>query len=93
MKLAMMGQSHFGDQELRKSDKIVFFFQFQAITLNSQTIQTMQLIWSLVWRSSWERKKNDATLQNFIYKHTVDLGNVQRNKKKGEFTGCKGSLN
>jgi hypothetical protein len=31
----------------------------------------------------------DATLQNFIYKHTVDLENVQRNKKKekGEFTG------
>jgi hypothetical protein len=24
----------------------------------------------------------DATLQNFIYKHTVDLENVQRNKKK-----------
>jgi hypothetical protein len=31
----------------------------------------------------------DATLQNFIYKHTVDLENVPRNKKKekGEFTG------
>jgi hypothetical protein len=31
----------------------------------------------------------DATLQNFIYKHTVDLENVQRNKKKekGKFTG------
>jgi hypothetical protein len=30
----------------------------------------------------------DATLQNFIYKYTVDLENVQRNKKKekGEFT-------
>jgi hypothetical protein len=25
---------------------------------------------------------DDATLQNFIYKHTVDLENVQRNKKK-----------
>jgi hypothetical protein len=25
MKLAVMGQSHFADQELRKSDKIVFF--------------------------------------------------------------------
>jgi hypothetical protein len=32
----------------------------------------------------------DETLQNFIYEHTVDLGNVQKNKKreKGEFTGC-----
>jgi hypothetical protein len=32
----------------------------------------------------------DATLQNFIYKHTQDLENVQRNKKKenGEFIGC-----
>jgi hypothetical protein len=28
-----------------------------------------------------------ATLQNFIHKHTIDLENVQRNKKKekGEF--------
>jgi hypothetical protein len=26
----------------------------------------------------------DATLQNFIYKHTQDLENVQRNKKKGK---------
>jgi hypothetical protein len=25
---------------------------------------------------------DDATLQNFIYKHTVDLENVERNKKK-----------
>jgi hypothetical protein len=25
---------------------------------------------------------NDATLQSFIYKHTEDLKNVQRNKKK-----------
>jgi len=24
----------------------------------------------------------DATLQNFIYKHTIDLKNVQRNKKR-----------
>jgi hypothetical protein len=24
----------------------------------------------------------DATLQNFISKHTIDLENVQRNKKK-----------
>ncbi len=32
----------------------------------------------------------DATFQNFIYKHTVDLENVQRNKKKekGEITRC-----
>jgi hypothetical protein len=31
----------------------------------------------------------DATLQNFIHKHTVGLEDVQRNKKKGkrEFTG------
>jgi hypothetical protein len=30
------------------------------------------------------------TLQNFIYKHTVDLKNVPRNKKKdnGEVTGA-----
>jgi len=32
MKLAVMGQSHshFGDQELRKSDKIVFFFPISS---------------------------------------------------------------
>jgi hypothetical protein len=32
----------------------------------------------------------DATLQNFINKQTVDLENVQRNKKreKREFRGC-----
>jgi hypothetical protein len=32
----------------------------------------------------------DETLQNFIYKHIVDLEKVQMNKKKekGEFTGC-----
>ncbi len=32
----------------------------------------------------------DETLQNFIYKHTVNLENVQMNKKKekGEFTTC-----
>jgi hypothetical protein len=31
----------------------------------------------------------DAALQNFIYKHTLDLENLQRNKRKekGEFTG------
>jgi hypothetical protein len=30
----------------------------------------------------------DATLQNFIHKHTIDLENEQRNKRneKGEFT-------
>jgi hypothetical protein len=44
MKLAVMGQSHFGDQEPRKSEQNCFSLQFQAITLNSQTIQTMQLI-------------------------------------------------
>ncbi len=32
---------------------------------------------------------DDETLQNFIYKHTLDLENVQKNKKKekGEVTG------
>jgi hypothetical protein len=37
----------------------------------------------------------DATLQSFIYKHTKDLKNVQRNmkKKKREFTGCEISSN
>jgi hypothetical protein len=30
MKLAVMGQSHFGVQELRKSDKIVFFFSISS---------------------------------------------------------------
>ncbi len=37
----------------------------------------------------------DETLQNFIYKHTIDLENVQMNKKKekGEFTGCQVSSN
>jgi hypothetical protein len=29
---------------------------------------------------------DDATLQNFIYKHTQDLENVQRNREKGECT-------
>jgi hypothetical protein len=31
-----------------------------------------------------------ATLQNFFHKNTLDLKNVQVNKKrrKGEFTGC-----
>jgi hypothetical protein len=34
--------------------------------------------------------KSGETLQNFINKHTVDLENVQRNKKKekGEALGC-----
>jgi hypothetical protein len=32
---------------------------------------------------------NDETLQNFIYKHTVDLENVQRNKKKDKETSSK----
>jgi hypothetical protein len=33
------------------------------------------------------KSKVDATLQHFINKHTIDLENVQRNKKreKGEF--------
>jgi hypothetical protein len=33
--------------------------------------------------------KQQPTLQNFIYKHTTDLKNVPRNKKKekGEFEG------
>jgi hypothetical protein len=37
----------------------------------------------------------DATLQNFIYKHTLDLENVQRNKRKekGEFIGRQMSSN
>jgi hypothetical protein len=37
----------------------------------------------------------DETLQNFIYKHTVNLENVQMNKKKkkGEFTSCQVSSN
>ncbi len=36
---------------------------------------------------------DDATLQNYIYKHTKDFENVQRNKKKGECTGHKVSSN
>jgi hypothetical protein len=34
------------------------------------------------------------TFQNFIYKHTVNLENVQRNKKKdkGEVTGASSKL-
>jgi len=38
---------------------------------------------------------DDETLQNFIYKHTVDLENVQKNKKKekGEVTGPQVSSN
>jgi phage anti-repressor protein len=37
----------------------------------------------------------DETVQNFIYKHTIDLENVQMNKKKekGECTGCQVSSN
>ncbi len=37
----------------------------------------------------------DETLQNFIYKHIVNLENVQMNKKKekGEFTRCQVSSN
>ncbi len=35
---------------------------------------------------------NDEILQNFINKHTIDLENVQRNKKKGEVTGKASSL-
>jgi hypothetical protein len=37
----------------------------------------------------------DVTMQNFIYKHIVDLENVQRNKKKehGEFIGHQVSSN
>jgi hypothetical protein len=45
----------------------------------------------------WNERTHDfdETLQNFIYKHTVDLDNVQMNKKreKGEFTGCQVSSN
>jgi hypothetical protein len=38
---------------------------------------------------------DDATLQNFIYKHTLDLQSVQRNKKKekGELTSRQVSSN
>jgi len=34
-------------------------------------------------------------IENFIYKHAIDLENVQKNKKKekGEFTGCQVSSN
>jgi hypothetical protein len=34
----------------------------------------------------------DATLQNLINKHTIDLENIERNKKreKGEFIRCLG---
>jgi hypothetical protein len=37
----------------------------------------------------------DETLQNFVYKQTLDFENVQRNKKKekGEFTRCLRSSN
>jgi len=37
----------------------------------------------------------DEILQNFIYKHIVDLENVQMNKKKEkeEFTRCQVSSN
>jgi hypothetical protein len=36
---------------------------------------------------------DDATLQKFIYKNTLNLENVQRNtkKEKGEFTRHQGS--
>jgi hypothetical protein len=30
MKLAVMGQSHFGDQKPKKSDKVVFFFSISS---------------------------------------------------------------
>jgi hypothetical protein len=37
----------------------------------------------------WGSGKQQPTLQNFIYKHTTNLKNVPRNKKKekGEFEG------
>ncbi len=34
-----------------------------------------------------ELDEYDTTLQNFIYKHTIDLENVQRNKKKENGVG------
>jgi hypothetical protein len=47
-------------------------------------------VWECI-NFSLDQQNIDATLQNFIYKHTVDLENVQRNKKKekGGFTGLK----
>jgi len=45
-------------------------------------------------RQAAEMVSIDATLQkNFIYKYTEDLENVQRNKKKREFTGGQVSSN
>jgi hypothetical protein len=40
--------------------------------------------------SSFDESFIVETLQNFITKHIIDLGSVQRNKKKekGEFIGC-----
>jgi hypothetical protein len=47
-------------------------------------------VWECI-NFSLDQQNIDATPQNFIYKHTVDLENVQRNKKKekGGFTGLK----
>jgi hypothetical protein len=45
----------------------------------------------LLFLSSRDKLFFDETLQNFIYKHTVDLENVLRNKKKEECTRRLGS--
>jgi hypothetical protein len=42
----------------------------------------LPLLWELIKKHMQKKSSSDATLQNFIYKHTVDLENVQRNKKK-----------
>jgi hypothetical protein len=37
------------------------------------------------WNTHWKYSPiDDATLQNFIYKHITNFENVQRNKKKEE---------
>jgi hypothetical protein len=47
-------------------------------------LESIELLGSLflVFYATWFLKIDEATLQNFIYKHIIDLKNVQRNKKK-----------
>ncbi len=74
--------------------KLFFFLSISSyyIKLPDHTNHATDLKSSLK-RFLGKEKKIDATLQNFIYKHTIDLENIQKNKKKEEFTCCQGSSN
>jgi len=44
------------------------------------------ILFKIKWRDLIQNQMGgfDSTLQNFIYKHTVDLGNVQKGIRKRE---------